>query len=214
MCLLTICGPNVEADWVTLGFVNIVMDFSTYLAEFGRLLDNPAPAAPYTNPDYMDYTRLNWSRMNRWLKKGVLIPSFIDAVQRINHPQRWIVITEPWCGDAAHSIPFLHLASAQNPLISVTYELRDAAPFRINGYLTAGSKSIPKLIIRNGAGEDLATWGPRPVECQRLYNELTASGADFEQVKTDLQRWYNSDRGESLQGELTAILSLITPSTA
>ncbi|WP_257658151.1 thioredoxin family protein [Parapedobacter lycopersici] len=190
------------------------MDFTAYLSEFGRILNNPKPPAPYDRPEYLDYTRLNWSRMNRWLKKGQLDPAFVDAVTRISHPQQWIVITEPWCGDAAHSLPFLHLASTHNPLISVTYELRDSAPFRINEYLTAGSKSIPKLIIRNSAGEDLATWGPRPAACQEVYQQLLATGADFERVKTDLQHWYNNDKGKSLQAELTVILTDILPPTA
>lgn len=189
------------------------MDFSSYLAEFGQILNNPTPPAPYSSPDYLDYTRLNRSRMNRWLKKGELIPLFADAVNNIAHPQRWLIITEPWCGDAAHSIPFLHLASQLNRLISVNYELRDSPPFRINEYLTAGSKSIPKLIIQNGEGEDLATWGPRPAECQALYRQLTASGADFEQIKTDLQHWYNNDKGKSLQEELAVILGGILPAT-
>lgn len=190
------------------------MDFSAYLAEFGRILNNPSPKAPYDNPEYLDYTRLNWSRMNRWLKKGQLSQPFRSVIKDISHPQRWVVITEPWCGDASHALPFLHLASELNPLIAVDYELRDSAPFRINEYLTAGSKSIPKLVIKNGAGDDLAVWGPRPAACQELFDRLKAEGADFERSKTDLQHWYNNDGGKSLQDELTLILSRTLPSSA
>lgn len=190
------------------------MDFSAYLAEFSRILNSPSPEAPYDQPEYLDYTRLNWSRMNRWLKKGTLLEPFVKAVKDIQHPQRWIVITEPWCGDAAHSLPFIHLASELNPLIAVDFELRDADPFRINEYLTGGSKSIPKFVIKDGRDEDLATWGPRPAACQELYDRLNVEGADFEQKKTDLQHWYNNDKGKSLQDELTAILSSIAPPTS
>lgn len=190
------------------------MDFSAYLTAFGSILNDPNPPAPYDQPEYIDYTRLNWSRMNRWLKKGQLDTPLVDAVNHITHPQHWIVITAPWCGDAAHSLPFLHLASELNPLISVTYEHRDAEPFRINEYLTNGSKSIPKLIIRNSAGDDLATWGPRPAACQELYQSLMTSGADFERVKTDLQHWYNNDKGKAVQAELTGILTDILPPTS
>src|SRR5690606_37230624 len=104
----------------------------------------------------------------------------------------WFVITEPWCGDAAHSVPFIQLAAQLNPLITVEYELRDSEPFRINDYLTGGSKSIPKLIIRDDQGNDLATWGPRPVECQKLFDQLKIDQADFETQKTSLQHWYNA----------------------
>ncbi|MGV3764146.1 thioredoxin family protein [Parapedobacter sp.] len=182
------------------------MDFQAYLNRFEQILKDQAPQAPYDKPAYLDYTRLNWSRMNRWLKKGILSGTFIDVVEGVSQPQQWVVITEPWCGDAAHSVPFIELAAQLNPLITVAYELRDSEPFRINGYLTNGSKSIPKLIIRDGQGVDLATWGPRPAECQVLFDRLKTEDADFETQKTALQHWYNADKGESVQAELEAIL--------
>jgi len=185
------------------------MDFSQYLLVFEDILHTQTPPAPYDNAAYLDYAKLNWSRMNRWLKKGVLSEQLIDVIRKISKPQQWIVITEPWCGDAAHSVPFIQLAAQQNPLISVAYELRDSLPFRINEYLTNGSKSIPKLIIRDAEGKDLATWGPRPAECQVLFDKLKADGADFETQKVALQNWYNTDKGHSVQAELHGMLSLI-----
>ncbi|MEC3878210.1 thioredoxin family protein [Parapedobacter sp. 10938] len=185
------------------------MNFQSYLAEFGRILDNPTPPPPYDNAAYLDYTRLNWSRMNRWLKKGELSTSLIEVVKGISQPQHWLVITEPWCGDAAHSVPFIQLVAQLNPLISVEYELRDSEPFRINDYLTNGSKSIPKLIIRDSQGADLATWGPRPVECQKIFDRLKVENADFEQQKIATQQWYNADKGQSVQAELETILSAL-----
>ena len=190
------------------------MDFTTYLAVFEHIINNPQPDAPYDKPEYLDYARLNWSRMNRWLKKGQLDQQLIDTIARITEPQQWIVITEPWCGDAAHTVPFLHLAGELSPLISVSYELRDAEPFRINSYLTNGGKSIPKLVIRDQKGDDLAVWGPRPAACQEIYQTLMASGAGFEQVKTDLQHWYNQDKGQSAQTELLALINGILPSAS
>src|SRR3546814_13916104 len=88
------------------------------------------------------------TRTDTRLPYTTLFRSLKNVVQRIQAPQRWTVITEPWCGDAAHSVPFIELASRKNPAITVSYELRDSEPFRINDYLTNGSKSIPKLIIR------------------------------------------------------------------
>jgi len=178
------------------------MDFQSYLAEFEHILNNTNPPVPYDNPEYLDYTKLNWARLNRWLRKGELNEQLIAALAAISVPQHWIVITEPWCGDAAHSVPFIQMAAQSNPLISVEYELRDSPPFRIANYLTNGSKSIPKLTIQDGQGNDLATWGPRPAACQQLYDQLKAEGADFETQKVALQSWYNADKGQSLQLEL------------
>ncbi|MBK1439715.1 thioredoxin family protein [Parapedobacter sp. ISTM3] len=188
------------------------MDFARYLIEFERILHDPAPAGPYDNPAYMEYTKLNWSRMHRWLKKGVLADETKEVLEGIAQPLRWVIITEPWCGDAAHTVPFIQLMAQHNALISVAYELRDSPPFRIEQYLTNGGKSIPKLIIRDDKGDDLAVWGPRPTDCQQLYERLRAEGADFETQKIALQNWYNKDKGHAVQQELTRLLSDITSS--
>src|SRR5690554_2323835 len=150
------------------------MTFQEYLAFFERIIQTPATAqaAPYDVADYIDYTKLNWSRMNRWMKTGKISDELRDAMRQVATRQHWTVITEPWCGDAAHNVPFIELASQENPLVTVSYELRDSEPFRIEQYLTNGTKSIPKLVIQDDAGNDLATWGPRPAGCQQLQSQL------------------------------------------
>jgi hypothetical protein len=185
------------------------MNFKEYLQYFEQMLSNEAPVAPYDNPDYLNYTKLNWARMNRWLKTAVLSEEMKSVAKAINEPLQWIVITEPWCGDAAHVVPFLQLISLENPLITVTYELRDAEPHRINSYLTNGGKSIPKLVVRNAQGEDIAVWGPRPAKCQEVYKALTTEKADLETLKTALQNWYNADKGVGIQLELAVLLSTV-----
>ncbi|NIG54918.1 thioredoxin family protein [Chitinophaga sp. Cy-1792] len=183
------------------------MDFNAYEAVFQEILHNPSPSAPYNNPDYLNYTKLNWSRQSRWLKTGKLNDDLATAIKNIAAPQQWIIITEPWCGDASHSVPFIQMLAALNPLITTDYQLRDSPPHLIQQYLTNGtSKSIPKLIMRDAAGKDIAVWGPRPAECQVLYDELHASKADFETLKIALQQWYNEDKGVSLQRELLLLI--------
>lgn len=188
-------------------FYSQKMTFQDYLHYFRSIIEksNEAQAAPYNNPDYIEYTRMNWSRMNRWLKTGKLSEELTTLIKGIREPQHWIIITEPWCGDAAHSVPFFHMLAELNPLIHVEYELRDSEPFRINEYLTNASKSIPKVIFRNAEGKDLATWGPRPAGCQEVYTRLTAENADFETVKTEIQKWYNADKGVEMQRELAGV---------
>jgi len=185
------------------------MNFQAYRSLFESIVakDSSEHQAPYNNPDYMDYTRLNWSRMNRWIKTGKLSDELLSIIQKIDTPQQWLVITEPWCGDAAHNIPFIQMAADANPLIAVTYELRDAAPFRIEQYLTNGTKSIPKLIIRDAAGNDLGIWGPRPAASQVLYSRLKAEQAPLDTVKIELQNWYNHNKGKDVQEELVQVLT-------
>ncbi|MGX5817200.1 thioredoxin family protein [Chitinophaga lutea] len=182
------------------------MDFANYLLIFEHIINNPEPPAPYNNPDYLSYARLNWQRQQRWLKTGVLTDGVRGAMARITRPQHWTIITEPWCGDAAHNIPFIEMIAALNPLVTTSYQLRDQPPFLIEQYLTNGTKSIPKLIARDENGSDLFVWGPRPTGAQAVYDRLKAENADFEQTKTEIQKWYNEDKGQSFQRELLTVL--------
>lgn len=192
------------------------MNFQEYSALFKTIVDKDITHSepPYNNPAYLDYTKLNWSRTNRWMKTGKLSEELSDVVKKINEPQQWIVITEPWCGDAAHNVPFIEMAARENSLISVSYELRDSEPFRIEQYLTNGTKSIPKLVVRDAGGKDLGTWGPRPHDCQVLYSRLLNEKASFDEMKSALQTWYNANKGADVQKELADMLSAVSRSFA
>lgn len=183
------------------------MDFTAYQQLFFDILNAANPPAPYNNPDYLNYTRLNWSRQQRWLKVGILNPELTNAIEKISKPQLWTVITEAWCGDASHTIPFLHRLSELNSLIKVDYQLRDSPPFLIDQYLTNGTKSIPKIIIADASNRDLATWGPRPAECQKLYLQMVKDHVEMSEKKIALQKWYNDDKGESFQLEFLVIIN-------
>lgn len=180
------------------------MNFTSYLNYFQSIVENKDGNLPelYQDPEYFEYTKLNWSRLNRWLKTGKLSEETIQKLKEIKSPQNWIVITEPWCGDASHIVPFIELMSKENNLISVSYELRDSEPFRIDNYLTGGSKSIPILIIQDSNGDDLKVWGPRPKECQEFFMSEKDKGADFDTLKIALQKWYNTDKGVQIQKEI------------
>jgi hypothetical protein len=178
-----------------------------FLNRFESILKADLPETPYDNKAYFNYLKLNESRQRRWLKTSQLIPELLKAIQQIKEKQTWYIITEPWCGDAAHSIPFLYLMTQTNEHIELKMIWRDTPPFMIEDYLTNGGKSVPKLIVRDADNQDIFTWGPRPTECQKLYLALKEKNADFEEMKITLQQWYNNDKGQSIQNELLALIT-------
>lgn len=173
------------------------------------ILNHASPPPPYDQAAYMDYLGLNHARQKRWFKTAQIKKDLIQKIKQINESQTWILITEPWCGDAAHSNPFIVLLAGLNPLIDLRIVLRDESPELIENYLTNGGKSIPILIIRDATNNDLAVWGPRPAPCQEIFLELKQSNASFEEQKVTLQNWYNQDKGETLQREIHALISKI-----
>jgi len=184
------------------------MKYNEYKQLFDDILENPGPASPYDDEMYLNYTKLNRSRTKRWDKHLVLDEKLVAQLKQISKPQHWIIITEPWCGDAAHIVPFLIKIAEQNEMISYDIQLRDSEPFLIESYLTNGTKSIPKLIARDNDGNDLFVWGPRPQEAQNIADEMKALEADFESTKIALQKWYNDDKGRSLCRELSGLVGI------
>jgi hypothetical protein len=178
------------------------MNYPEYQQLFDRILGDTHPLPPYDNEHYLNYVRLNQTRMRRWDNHLGLDEHLVQKVKDLKKKQHWIILTEPWCGDAAHSIPFMMRLAQQNSLISYEFQLRDSAPFLIGSYLTNGKKSIPKLIARDENGKDLFVWGPRPRGAQELFNTLRATNVDPETGKIALQNWYNNDKGRSLCSEL------------
>lgn len=183
------------------------MKFEDYLAYFEDILNNTSKYPMYNDPEYFNYTKMNWTRMSRWLKRFEPNEQVKNLIHNIDEEQTWIVITEPWCGDAAHSVPQLYNIVKDQPQIKLEINLRDSENSLIDQYLTGGSKSIPILVIRNSKGEDLAVWGPRPAKLQEIFLQLKEEGKAFEEIKEVIQKWYNEDKGAAIQEEILGLLA-------
>jgi glutaredoxin-related protein len=188
------------------------MNFEDYLNYFEQIILHPEQYPVYQDPNYYNYAKLNWSRTNRWLNKFEPSDDTKAVIAAIKEPQTWIIITEPWCGDAAHSVPQLINIAESNPNIKVEIHLRDEEPFLIDNYLTNGGKSIPKLVIRNEKNEDIAVWGPRPEKLQEVFLQWKSEGIEFDGIKESLQKWYNTDKGVEIQNDIVKLLSLVQQS--
>lgn len=182
------------------------MNFEAYLNYFEQIILHPEQYPIYQDENYYKYAKLNWSRTNRWLNRFEPSTEIKQLISGITESQTWIVITEPWCGDAAHSVPQLYNMVENNPNITLDIHLRDEEPFLIDQYLTNGGKSIPKLIIRDSKNVDLAVWGPRPEKLQELFEQLKQEGKDMDEIKEVVQKWYNEDQGEEIQKDIIQLL--------
>ncbi|MBI2259356.1 MAG: thioredoxin family protein [Flavobacteriia bacterium] len=178
------------------------MDFQTYFSYFEQILNNQIKDVPY-DLEMIDYIKLNYSRVKRWLKTGELDQDLAQNIKNLKSKQKWVLIAEPWCGDAANITPFVYLLSKENPLIELEIQLRDQNS-EIENYLTNGSKSIPVLIIRDEDEKDILVWGARPKSIQEKVLDLKSKGVAIEEIKKELQNWYNEDKGKSFQEEMKA----------
>lgn len=155
-----------------------------------------------------EYTKLNEKRMKRWDKTLKISQETQDSIKAINKKLTWIVLTESWCGDAAHIVPVINKVAEINGNIDLRLVLRDENEDLMNMFLTNGGKAIPKLIaIEKETGNVINTFGPRPFEAIKLVNEYKEKfGTLTPEFKQDLQVWYNKDKGQNTISELQNLL--------
>lgn len=156
--------------------------------------------------DMLHYTTMNVKRLERWLTKGKLLDETVAAVKEINTKQHWTILTEAWCGDAAHSIGFIQKIADLNEHINLEWKLRDENLDLMDQFLTNGGRSIPKLIAKDANGNDLFHWGPRPSHIQTIYLDLRAKEVPYSEISIELQKLYNKDKGVSIQQEITDLI--------
>ncbi|WP_439150956.1 thioredoxin family protein [Winogradskyella sp.] len=156
-----------------------------------------------------NYTMLNDRRMRRWDKTVKVSDDIINQIRIFSKKTTWLVITESWCGDAAHIMPVINKIAELNDNIDYRVVLRDENEALMNAFLTNGGKSIPKLImIDNETNEVLDTFGPRPSVATALVNDYKEKhGQLTPEFKEDLQRCYNKDKGQSTIQDLVKLLS-------
>ena len=186
---------------------DLKMTISTYEAQFETILSGKYKLQPYDEEAFFNYTQLNERRLKRWYKTGKLLPELEQHILSLEEAQNWLLITEPWCGDAAHVQPFIAKLAQLNPNIQLSVQNRDAPGSEIDQYLTNGGRSIPKLIVRDAKGQDLFNWGPRPKPAQAIHlSHINNDTLSKEEKKIALQNWYNQDKGLTFQQELLDLL--------
>lgn len=184
------------------------ISYQAYTELIQSLYEQGKATGDIQNEDYLHYTQLSIQRMNRWNKKAVLSEEAKSNLATINQPQNWLVIAEGWCGDAAHALPFIYLLASASEKIELKIVLRDENDELMQEFLTNGGKSIPKLIAFTPEHELLFTWGPRPKEpTAMVMKEKDEKGKLDESFKTELQKWFNKDKGNSTVNELIELAS-------
>ena len=136
-----------------------------------------------------------------------------STLEALDTPQTWMVITEPWCGDSAFSLPIIAEAAAAHPEIDLRIVLRDENLDLMDRFLTGGSRSVPKLVGLDAEGAVLFTWGPRPQVAQDRYDALNADGKDKMEIVKALLDWYDKGGWQHVEDELIGTLRAASSST-
>ncbi len=179
------------------------MDYTKYNLLFKQLVEEGRTTGEQTE-EKIDYTKLNFSRTKRLDKTAQIPEENINDFKNISEKQIWLVISEPWCGDAAQTLPFLNKIAQHCENIDLKIVLRDENPELMDQFLTNGSQSIPMVIMVDAITMNvIQTFGPRSKAATKLVTDYkTEHGKIDNAFKETLQVWYNNDKGISIVNDI------------
>lgn len=186
------------------------LTYREYSELFNDLVAIEASSGINASPDLVNYTKLNQKRMARWDKTVLISEDILRRISTFNGKTTWLVLTESWCGDAAHVLPFINKIAELNSNINLQIVFRDEHPELMDQFLTNGAKSIPKLIMIDDLNNEVVnTFGPRPTKATEMVENYKAThGKLTDEFKAELQAWYNKDKGENIILDLLGLLSV------
>jgi len=188
--------------------VKKAMDYSEYNLLFKQLVAEGRTTGEPTQ-EKIDYTKLNFSRTKRLDKTAEIAEESVEVFKNISEKQTWLVISEPWCGDAAQTLPILNKIAQLSENIDLKIVLRDENPELMDEFLTNGSRSIPVVIILDEDFNVINTFGPRSKAATKLVADYKEHHGKIDDAfKEMLQVWYNNDRGVSIINDILETLNV------
>ncbi len=190
-----------------ISIINKSIAYSAFVDEFTKQV-NVSDINTLSDYDkrYYDYRKLNFQRSSRVEKTFEPTEETKEIFSKINSPQKWIAITESWCGDSAQNIPVVAKLAELNKNIDFKIVLRDSNLEFMDLYLTNGGRSVPKLIAFDKNDDELFQWGPRPGEAKKLFSDLKKNEVEVSEIHKELQLWYGKNRGKEVEKEIAELV--------
>ncbi|MEY8849963.1 thioredoxin family protein [Psychroserpens sp. XS_ASV72] len=186
------------------------ISYQDYRELVSKLAEEGKTSGPEQTEALINYTMLNNRRMKRWDKTVKISEQDQKRIKSYSQNITWLVITESWCGDAAHVTPVLNKIAELSEGINLKLVFRDENPELMDQFLTNGNRAIAKLImIDNDSGNVIDTYGPRPSEATKMVNDYKSEhGKLTPEFKEDLQRWYNKNKGQNIISDVLELLAV------
>ncbi len=182
--------------------------YPEYLKKIDQFLKKGKTTVVDSPQTYIEYTKLNVHRMKRLDRIINLKPETIKTIPNVSTQSYWILLSEPWCGDAAQNIPIISKIADLTDKIELKILPRDENLDIMDNYLTGGARAIPRLIcLKESDLKELWTWGPRPKPAQQLMLTHKANPTKpKEEVIKKIQLWYAKDKGKTIQEEIIKLI--------
>lgn len=190
---------NTAVNSLVKESINKAISYKEFRAQVAKHVEDGTSSGPYQSEALSHYTLMNNSRMKRLDKTIKIEESIAEKFQNFKENQTWIVLTESWCGDAAHSMPVINKVAEMAENIDFIVLHRDENLKLMNEFLTNGSMSIPKLILFDNVTQRVVNdWGPSPSTVIKMTKEFKG--------KNEIQVWYNQNKGKCVASDLVKLI--------
>ncbi len=163
---------------------------------------------------YFFYSKYNWERQQAVSERFKPSDAFREAVSALPQGARLLYLTEDWCIDSAYSFPVIDSIPDLGSDITLEIYVRDENLELMDRYLTNGGRSVPKLIVRDSAGNDLCTWGPKARKLVSHRKQLQEEGADGPALVQATSDWYENAGWLEIERELVHAFLTCVPAEA
>ena len=119
--------------------------YQAYRKLIDDLLQESRSTAPEQDENLTEYSKMNQRRMKRWDKTLKISEEAKSQIKAYDKKLIWLVISEGWCGDAAHSLPVMNKMAELNPNIEMRVVLRDQHETLMNQFLTNSLLELTNL---------------------------------------------------------------------
>lgn len=185
--------------------INNLLSIEEYHAYFEQIVEKKIVEKPYNEDYYFSYTEANFKRSKKIKKQVELNKKLYNLLDARTSSWTWVLITEPWCGDASFIQPIIEAVCLAGE-VQLRIAVRDKEEAIMNAYLTNGGKAIPKLVVLDENLKELFTWGPRPIELQTLIQDLLKQGGSNDDKLKLAHQWYRKQGNEAVQQELLDLI--------
>lgn len=144
----------------------------------------------------------SWSEV--YDRGGPAVAGALPAVRELSGHWRLLVVTESWCGDSRHSVPYLARLAASSDRIELRIlRKRDGADLLSSYPAEDGREAIPLVVVLDDSSQVRGAWVEQPAALRALIEEERAQGR-----RVDLDRrmltWYEQDAGRSAVAEVVS----------
>ena len=174
--------------------------YDTYCDFLNHQIENPENEI---YEKYNEYIVQNAARMKRLKRRIPSNPFLQEKLANYQDRINILILSEPWCGDAAQSLPIINNLFENNDFFTIRFFLRDKNEALMNQFLTNGTKSIPIVAFLDEDMNPLFKWGLRPIPAQALYKSLIANkDLLYDEISYQLHAWYAKDKGVTIEDEV------------